>query len=130
MEDYSLDFYYSNHRLINRKDDEEGFNPKDLERDLIQRFEVLLREFNVHTDLILKEARVYDGDKYLFSRFLKKTHFFNKSRVLVNTLAINGLNSKKFENLMIDYINSFYSDFLTMLRVWRSCKIAYVEEEM
>jgi hypothetical protein len=106
-------FYYS---PLRKKE------PRALENSLIEKFELLLGEYNHYIDLTIKEVRLYNGDKYSLSKFLEKTSFFGKSKVLINTLVINGLDEAKFQNLVLNHMDTFYSDFIQMLRVWKKLK--------
>jgi hypothetical protein len=106
-------FYYS---PLRKKE------PHALENSLIEKFELLLGEYNYYIDSTIKEVRLYNNDKYSLSKFLEKTSFFGKSRVLINTLVVNGLDEIRFQNLVLNHIDNFYSDFIQMLRVWKRLK--------
>jgi hypothetical protein len=114
---FSLDFYYSEHR----EDD-----TKKLERILEQNFAILLSSFKLHVDTIFKETRMYNSEKLILSDFFEKVFLFNKSRVLVARLISNGLDDITFPQLMLNYIDGFYQDFLSALRLWRRSKKTYI----
>lgn len=114
IEKICIDFYYSPLRKKEKK---------RLENALLENFELFLGEFNQYTDMAIKELRYYNNENYSLSKFLEKTSFFGKSRVLINALIINGFDTEdKFLNLVTNHIDTFYSDFIQMLRVWRRLK--------
>jgi hypothetical protein len=115
IEKICIDFYYSPLRKKEKK---------RLENALLENFELFLGEFNQYIDMTIKELRYYNNNEhYSLSQFLEKTSFFGKSRVLINVLIVNGFDTEdKFLNLVTNHLDTFYSDFIQMLRVWRRLK--------
>jgi hypothetical protein len=111
IEDFGLAFYNSEYRKEGKKK-REVFLKEDINS--------LIEEFNTYMDYMIDNIKVDSkGNKIKFGSFVKTIDLHRRTQLLAMSLERNGLDdSKEFTKTFTEYLDDFFSSFLTTIYIW------------
>ena len=113
-EDLSLRWYNSEFRGVENRDKMQKY----LKNDLLSR---LKNTENLMNTLMKKVKQLTSKDKTgsLFSGFIKENMLYNEFELLIMKLSQNGFRSEdEIKNVFIDFVNSLFSKFADLVKIW------------
>lgn len=115
MEEFGLDFFYTSKRKERKK---------DLDIYLTQELDRHISNFYNYVDFSCEEIRTYKKRKVLFSQFIDQVKLHNRSEQLKMRLVANGFkDTSEVIDEFVGYIEDFFADFASIVRIWERLEI-------
>ncbi len=115
IEGFGLDFFYTSKRKGRKK---------KLDTYLSQELELHIGNFHNYIDSIYEEIRIYNKKNYFFSQFIDEVKLHSRSDQLKMRCVANGFKDNvEIIEEFVGYIEDFFSDFTSAIRVWNLLEV-------